>query len=117
MKSSELKSFIYGTMLGDSSISKNTISCGQIKKDLIEYKKKVYETHLPNVRITLRVENNSDSKHIRQPLYRLRATHVYFNKIRKRFYINGVKRVDKKILNSLKPNGLAVWFADDGTLS
>src|SRR5690554_3847944 len=120
MRSSELKSFIYGTLLGDSSISKsneNTLSCGQIDEELIDYKASVYKKHLPGVKLKKYNENwKGKDGWKRQPLFRLTARHIHFKKIRKRFYDeNGVKRVNMKILKALKPNGLAVWFADGGT--
>jgi len=119
MKTSELKSFIYGTMLGDSSVSfsnYNTISCGQIKEDLILYKLKVYKDHFANLKTNYIIEDYKAPDQVRQPLHRIYATHPYFNKIRNIFYdSNNKKRVTKKILKKLKPNGLAIWFADDGT--
>lgn len=119
LKSSEFKSFIYGTLLGDSSIhnkSHRRFDCGQIKEDLVLYKKDLIETQLTNCVTNYKVQNylQKDGRK-RQPLYRLTIQHDYFRKIRKRFYKNGIKRVDIDILNALDSRGLAVWFADDGT--
>jgi len=119
LKSSEFKAFIYGTMLGDSYIHKvshRRFGCGQVKEDVILYKKKIIETQLNKCIINYKAQNykQKDGRN-RQTLYRLAIQHDYFRKIRERFYKNGIKRVDTKILEALDTRGLAIWFADDGT--
>ena len=44
MNSSDLRSFFYGTLLGDSYIHNGTFYCKQISKDLIYFKAKIIDT-------------------------------------------------------------------------
>jgi hypothetical protein len=112
LTSSEFKAFIYGTMLGDSSIynrSHRRFDCGQVKEDLVLYKKRIIEKQLPKCITNYKVQNykQKDGRE-RQTLYRLHIQHDYFRKIRERFYKDGIKRVDKQILKSLDNRALAI---------
>lgn len=120
LSSSDFKSFVYGMMLGDGYVHRNgkEFGCRQIEKTLIHYKAAVIAKNLPtaDIRVT---EHDAyhDGKWSHQKIYRLRAKHEYFRKIFDRFYDHERKRVDDDILRYVKPNGLAVWHADDGTLN
>lgn len=49
--------------------------------------------------------------------YRYRTTVTMFNKVLRRVMYNGSsKKYVKKLLNRLTPQGLAIWFMDDGTI-
>lgn len=53
MNSSKLRSFFYGTLLGDSYIHNGVFYCKQVSKDLIYFKTKIIKEHLPNAKITI----------------------------------------------------------------
>lgn len=118
MNSKELRSFFYGTLLGDSYIHNGTFYCKQISKDLIEYKAKIIKTHLPNAKVNIierkqYVDKNGVSH---QTCYTLSVSHSeYIKKLEKLFYPNGKKTCPANVINKLTPIGLAMWFADDGS--
>ena len=117
ISSSEFKSFIYGMMLGDSSIHTNgkEFSSRQVTKDLSYYKFEMIKKHLPGVKIEIKeYPGYFDGKWTHKPIFQIRAKHRYFEKMYERFYRNGKKVVIQKVVDSLKPNGFAVLFADDG---
>lgn len=47
--------------------------------------------------------------------YRFTCCHKYFRILRKWLYPNGKKKLDVKYLNYLTPEGLAIWYMDDGS--
>lgn len=46
---------------------------------------------------------------------RFTKTHNYFTYLRKLLYPNGAKTITREILNKLTPQGIAIWFMDDGS--
>lgn len=115
--SSQFKSFIYGTLLGDSTIHRNgkEFSTSTISRDLLIHKYKVIKKNLPDARFVLKeYDEKFDGKWNHQKLFKLRVKHPYFYNIFELFESN---TISDKILKALKPNGIAVWYADDGTTS
>ena len=43
--------------------------------------------------------------------------HPYFRSLRKFMYPGGGKFISKKVLNRLTPEGIAIWYMDDGSLA
>jgi len=118
MNSQELRSFFYGTLLGDSYIHNGTFYCKQISKDLIEYKAKIIDSNLPDAKVKIiEHEEYVDKNNVyHQKFYVLSASHSeYIKKLEKLFYPNGKKVCPKNVINKLTPLGLAMWYADDGT--
>ena len=123
LSSSELKSFIYGTLLGDAKIERNgkVFSIKQINKDLIDFKYSILKEHFQDVEYKI-IPAHFDGKWNHQELYEVRVKDEYFKKLFNVFYdlIDDGKHVVKvirniSILQQLTPIGLAMWFADDGT--
>lgn len=114
----ELRSFFYGTLLGDSYIYNNTFQCKQISKDLIEFKKKIIEDNIPNsypniTEFPAYIDKNGVNH---QKYYQLSTSrHKYFSDLKELFYPNGKKILPKNIISKLTPLGYAMWYADDGT--
>lgn len=117
INATELRSFFYGTLLGDSYIHCNTFYCKQISKDLIFFKKKIIEENLPDAKVRV-VEHDPyiDKNGVNhQKYYILSASKSeYIKKLSKLFYVNG-KKVLPRVLDKLTPLGYAMWYADDGT--
>lgn len=118
LNQSELRSFFYGTLLGDSYIHSGTFYSKQISKDLIYFKKKIIETYLPDARVkVLEYDGYTDKNGVNhQPYYVLSAaSSEYIKKLEKIFYPEGKKICPKNVINKLTDIGLAMWYADDGT--
>lgn len=116
LSSSELDSFVIGTVLGDSSIIRRSIThtayfkCSHCnaQAELLTFKKKILEQIHPtkvNIKQTPRGDWQLNTNCL-----------VYFTKLREKFYPNGIKIVTRKVLDKLTPLGLAVWYMDDGQL-
>lgn len=114
----ELMSFIYGCMLGDSCIHYGSFECKQTNKDLIMFKYKIIKQYIPSCKIKIiRKEAYTDKwgvHHKTTWILRVGACE-FFKKIEKKFYVNGKKIIPNDILDKLTPLGYAIWFADDGT--
>lgn len=116
LSSSQLDGFVFGTLLGDSSIVRKKLThngyfkCSHCKeqKQLIEFKEKILKQIHP-VKVNLKQSLRGD--------YQLNTNSLkYFTKLHKIFYKNKTKIVTKKILKKLTPLGLALWYMDDGQL-
>lgn len=115
---SDVKSFFYGCLLGDSNIHNNIFSAHQISKDLIDFKYNFIKRFLPNCKIKITEEESYiDKKGVHhQKAYRLTAgPHPLITKMDKLFYHNGRKVYSYGIISKLTPIGYAMWYADDGT--
>lgn len=118
INSVELKSFFYGTLLGDSYIHNGTFYSKQISKDLIDFKKKIIEENLPDAKVWIKeITGYIDNKGVtHQTCWVLNASHSeYIKKLEKLFYPKGKKIIPKGVIEQLTPLGLAMWYADDGT--
>lgn len=117
INSIELRSFFYGTLLGDSYIHNNVFYCKQINKDLIDFKRKIIEKNIPDARVLVREYKEFTDKNgvHHQKYYQLEAKGEYIKKLQRLFYPNGIKIIPKGIIEKLTPLGLAMWYADDGT--
>lgn len=114
----ELKSFFYGTLLGDSYIYQNIFMCKQITKSLIELKAQIIDDYLPDAKVVVReypvFTDKNGVNH--QKYYQLTATgSEYVKKLNQLFYPEGKKVYPLGIVKDLTPFGFAMWYADDGT--
>lgn len=114
----ELRSFFYGTLLGDSYLNNGHFSCKQISKDLINFKADIIRKHLPeaNVRVTEH-ESYVDKNNVHHQKYWLLETSSceYFKKLERLFYPFGKKICPKNVINKLDALGFALWYADEGS--
>lgn len=117
LPSSELDSFVIGTVLGDSSLIRKLVThnayfkCSHCtaQQELIRFKEKILQQIHP-VKTNLKKDINRES-------FQLNTNSlVYFTKIRNKMYPNKVKTVTMDCLKKLTPLGLAVWYMDDGQL-
>ena len=118
MNSSNLRSFFYGTLLGDSYIHNGTFYCKQISKDLIYFKAKIIDKYLPDAKVTITEHDSYTDKNgvTHQKFWTLSVSKSeYIKKLEKLFYPNGVKVCPKNVINKLDNLGLAMWYADDGS--
>jgi len=114
----ELKSFFYGTLLGDSYICNGVFSCKQITKDLVYFKAKIIKDYLPDAKVSIsEFEGYTDKNGVNhQKYYQLNASgSEYIKKLNQLFYPKGIKIYPTEIVNHLTPLGFAMWYADDGT--
>lgn len=115
---SKLKSFFYGTLLGDSYIHNGIFYCKQISKDLMYLKYKLAKQYLPNAIIKISEHDEYTDKNgvHHQKYYLLSITGSrYIKKLEKIFYPNGKKIYPDKAILKLDWFGFAIWYADDGT--
>lgn len=118
LSSSELRSFFYGTLLGDSYIHNGSFCCRQISEDLIYYKANIIKEHIPNcnVKVTERKEYIDKNGICHQKSWEMYCSPTeYFKKLYTKFYSDRKRSLSKNIINKLTPIGLAVWYADDGS--
>jgi DNA polymerase III gamma/tau subunit len=124
------KQFLYGSLLGDSSIHKNIsggkiikneckprISCvhGQKQKDYLLFKKNILKNFVKT--------NEKEEFHCYSKKYNNNISTWRFNTITSNSFIdiynnvckNGKKNVTLKWLNNIDWCGMAFWFMDDGS--
>lgn len=109
---------IYGSLLGDASISngrKGKYDCESIFEEHHCAAQKQYifwkYDELKNLCSSGPKEDNVGRWRIRT------FHHPFFSQLRKTWYPEGIKIIPKNILNEIGVLGLAVWFMDDGSLS
>lgn len=120
MKSSELRGFLTGLILGDGSIDlgvrKRSFNIKSTNKDFIDYIKDSIDSvstfsasirHIP--------EHYSCGCHHKEAWeYRIKA-HPYFSKLYHYFYDDyRHRKIYAKTLSWLNPSGLANWYMSDG---
>lgn len=116
--SSEIKGAIIGTLLGDSYISnRGEFGCEQISEELIKYKADIISSIHPDIKVYLdsRQRDSNGFNNNPKKTFRIQTNrHPYFLKLREELYKESGKQVSSSILNKLTPEGIALWFMDDG---
>jgi len=114
--SEETIGLLYGTLLGDGSI--HIPGWGKNKSFTTSHspKQKEYLEHKRNLLHILKPYEIRNSKDKWGTLVMRTAPHPEFNIIFDNLYSNGTKQVSMSVLNKLTPEGIALWFMDDGTL-
>lgn len=111
------KQIIYGSLLGDGSLSKDNrykeAHCLKQKK-YIEFKAKVLNNHVSCLTTYPRSKGSFSSDLFY--FYLTLKTNPFIKNLRHNLYKNNKKTINKKFLNKLKPLGLAIWYMDDGNL-
>lgn len=114
----ELRSFFYGTLLGDSYIHNGVFYCKQITESLVNFKFEIIKQYLPDAKVkVMSYEGFTDKNNVNhQKYYTLSASSSeYIKQLDKLFYPNGKKIYPTEIIKQLTPIGFALWYADDGT--
>lgn len=119
---SEVKGAIYGTLLGDSTITnRNEFSCEQVSKNLVEYKGGILSNIAPDLKVYYHTRDRGATQIINNTVCTRKVSyvvqtnqHAYFKKYRESLYRTGTKQVSMDILKYLTPEGIALWFMDDG---
>jgi len=122
MNNKEKKGILIGTLLGDSSLFKHpqgrnfniqfTHSVAQ--KDYATYKANIISQMLFNEKAKLfEMPNYGYKKGSRTIMYRSRV-HNLINSVRKILYRDKKKTITYRALDCLTPQGLALWYMDDG---
>lgn len=57
------------------------------------------------------VENGPGGRYV---AYQLTKDHAYFGQLRRWLYPHGEKLITRRVLDMLTPEGLAIWYMDDG---
>jgi len=118
LNQSELKSFFYGTLLGDSYIHNGTFACKQITKNLVYFKAGIIKKYLPDAKVFVNEFDGYTDKNgvCHQKYYQLNVSgSEYIKKLNDLFYPKGVKIYPMGVIKHLTPLGFAMWYADDGT--
>lgn len=115
--SSEIKGALIGTLLGDSYISnRGEFGCEQISENLIDYKAEILKSIHPDIKVykhSRQRDANGFNNNPRKTYIIQTNSHVYFKKLREEIYKEN-KQVSMSVLNKLTPEGIALWFMDDG---
>lgn len=122
--SAEVKGALYGTLLGDSTVTnRNEFSCEQISENLIKYKGSILKQVSNDLQVYYHSRDRGNKQIIHGKEYNRNISYVvqtdrhsYFKSFREIFYHTGTKQVSMDILKYLTPEGLALWFMDDGYL-
>lgn len=117
----ELRSIIFGTLLGDSWLSaRGQFQCEQISLDLINYKRKILESLTGRkLNISERQRENviiEGRKINSKRTFKVAINHPHYKKYYKVLYKEGKKKITASLLRRLTPAALAVWLMDDGYL-
>lgn len=120
----EIKGALYGTLLGDSTVTnRNEFSCEQVSASLVYLKGSILESIAPDLRVYYHSRDRGSKQTIKGREYNRNTSYVvqtsqhpYFAKFRKKLYSTGNKQVTIEVLKHLTPEGLALWFMDDGYL-
>lgn len=116
LNTSEVKSFMWGNLLGDGNLHNGAFITGQINKDLIYFKKKIFERYFgfSKTKITFVPSYIKEGVH-RKDTWRIYVSpNKYFKKMESEMY-KPKKSATQEMLDSLCPLGLAIWYADDGS--
>jgi hypothetical protein len=114
------RAVLVGAVLGDGYLRQNSqragytslkIRHGAKQEAYIHFKGELISTFLQKI---VRVIPFVNSGYLG---FRFEVGHRYFRFLRERLYPEGVKSVTREVLNWLTPEGIAIWYMDDGSLS
>lgn len=117
--SDEQLEIIYGSMLGDMSMSKEhdnariSISHGGNQEVYFDHKCQKFSNILGKISKTKRFDKRTNKWY--NKYYVRSLSNQCFNSLYDLFYIDGIKTVTLNWLDKLTPKSLAYWFMDDGT--
>lgn len=108
------RDLIVAMAIGDGHVDKNgtiTVFHSEKQKDYVEYKFNLVKNLCTTNQLVPKESNGT-----KQYGFRIRAS-KFTKTLRKVLYPNGTKTISRKILNRLNPQGLAIWWMDDGSCS
>lgn len=115
MNKRELRGVLTGMVLGDGFIYQQkgrkypNLTIEQTDYDLIQHKKSILED-ITSVYVAER------NRHDRSKTYRLQTKqHPQYKVMRDLIYRNGNRSITKTVLKALTPEGIAIWYMDDGS--
>lgn len=119
--SDDVKSMVYGTLLGDSWLFKNKIktlgSSHSIKqKEYLDYKSSFFR-HMNVSERTLTSGYGSEIFSFRVGFKDIKSVYPIFNEIYDDCYVENMKKVNPNWTKKLNPIALAFWYMDDGSLA
>jgi hypothetical protein len=108
------ESFMNGTLLGDSYVSKDCVYClshSVVQASYLNYKKELLELfgYKTNVYYRRKRDNNFSTN---DNILLQSNKKAVFKSYRQKWYPNGIKIVPKDLI--LDPHSMALWFMDDG---
>lgn len=115
----EQEDLLYGSLLGDMSISKTqksyrpSISQGGNQEQYFDYKCDVFKDLIGKPNKCKRYDKRT-KKYYNKYSVKLLANNIY-KKFYNLLYKDGIKTITDKWLSHVTPLGLAVWFMDDGS--
>ena len=114
------RNLLIGLLLGDGTISNNNVfkisHCEQ-QKDYLEWKIKLLnEKGIRNNGIKSYIKTKGFN--INVPVYYTQLNIIPFIKVLKRVFYKGKKIIgNRKLLNRLSPQEIAIWYMDDGCIN
>lgn len=123
------RGLIIGTLLGDSSIAQNNPSgknkntyyifqfCHEKKQRSYAFYKALRICKMFNRQYREPNFYSAVTNFGKVDYYRFSMSHKYFKQLRRLLYPNGKKFFSERILNYLTPEGIAMWYMDDGYVS
>lgn len=117
------KGIMIALAIGDGSLEKSRtdngvrlkIEHGEKQLAYLEHKKDLLYSVLGGKNIRIHTSKR-ERKGTKLTSYWFRKGHRYFRTLRKWLYPNGEKQLTRRILDKLTPEGLAIWYMDDGNL-
>lgn len=110
----EQKALLIAMIIGDGCVTKQgkfQLKHSIKQKEYLEYKANLVNKILGGKQVQVKDVNNN-----RYPGCIYYKQHRYFKILRKYLYKEGKKTIPLKALNRLSPQGLAIWWMDDGCL-
>jgi hypothetical protein len=122
-KNSDIWQIIYGSILGDGSISKPYKNNSHMRivhsinqKEWLHFKHSVFDKYYLANDIYIRNYKSDKYKSGEYTEIGFKTkTHPIFTSLRNKFYVNGKKSIDE-FINNLNTLGLAIWYMDDGNV-
>lgn len=115
------KGLLIALIIGDGYLrpdSQLAIEHSAKQFEYVLYKKELVEKILGCVPINLRKRSRLDKRTNKiYTGYSFVKGHRYFHILRRFIYPNNKKTLSKAVLNFLTPQGLAIWYMDDGFLN
>lgn len=117
------KSILIALAIGDGTIEKSTthkgsrlkVGHGEKQLEYLKYKRDLLHSviggKIPKIYHWDQVRKGTKNR-----AYAFRKGHKYFWVLRKWLYPKGKKVLSRRILDNLTPEGVAIWYMDDGNL-
>jgi hypothetical protein len=111
------KEYIYGALLGDACLKKDTgngnayLSIGQINLQYVKWQYKIMKNF---VRSKIKIYKKQTRSNL---YYFYTISHPNFTRIYHLVYPNGRKRITNGWIRNLTPRSLAFWYMDDGSIT